>query len=58
MCDQPVQFSNESDAMFSLIWLLDYSDLKAAATWEVDRAGSVTGVPLSMYLLSGTFFLA
>lgn len=27
-------------------------DLKAAATWEVDRAGSVTGVPLSMYLLS------
>ncbi|GMH21694.1 hypothetical protein Nepgr_023536 [Nepenthes gracilis] len=27
-------------------------DLKAAATWEVDGTGSVTGVPLSMYLLS------
>ncbi|GAV89869.1 hypothetical protein CFOL_v3_33281 [Cephalotus follicularis] len=27
-------------------------DLKAAATWEVDGAGSVTGVPSSMYLLS------
>ncbi|KAJ8450173.1 hypothetical protein Cgig2_033367 [Carnegiea gigantea] len=27
-------------------------DLKAAATWEVDRAGSVTGVPLSIYLIS------
>lgn len=27
-------------------------DLKAAATWEVDRSGSVTGLPLSMYLLS------
>ncbi|KAK2650443.1 hypothetical protein Ddye_017932 [Dipteronia dyeriana] len=27
-------------------------DLKAAATWEVDGTGSVTGVPYSMYLLS------
>ncbi|KAK9758005.1 hypothetical protein RND81_01G200200 [Saponaria officinalis] len=27
-------------------------DLKAAATWEVDGTGSVTGVPNSMYLLS------
>nr|AKM76806.1 SET domain-containing protein [Erodium trifolium] len=27
-------------------------DLKAAATWEVDATGSVTGVPVSMYLLS------
>lgn len=27
-------------------------DLKATATWEVDRTGSATGVPLSMYLLS------
>ncbi|XP_023908960.2 fructose-bisphosphate aldolase-lysine N-methyltransferase, chloroplastic [Quercus suber] len=27
-------------------------DLKAAATWEVDRTGSITGVPFSMYLLS------
>ncbi|KAL4562250.1 hypothetical protein LXL04_034448 [Taraxacum kok-saghyz] len=27
-------------------------DLKAAATWEVDETGSVTGVPLSMYNLS------
>ncbi|KAI9181828.1 hypothetical protein LWI28_019047 [Acer negundo] len=27
-------------------------DLKAAATWEVDATGSVTGVPYSMYLLS------
>nr|AKM76807.1 SET domain-containing protein [Francoa sonchifolia] len=27
-------------------------DLKAAATWEVDGTGSVTGVPFSMYLLS------
>ncbi|KAL5796285.1 hypothetical protein ACOSQ2_001105 [Xanthoceras sorbifolium] len=27
-------------------------DLKAAATWEVDGTGLVTGVPFSMYLLS------
>lgn len=27
-------------------------DLKAAATWEVDGAGSITGIPNSMYLLS------
>ncbi|XP_065854199.1 uncharacterized protein [Euphorbia lathyris] len=27
-------------------------DLKAAATWEVDGTGSVTGVPVSMFLLS------
>nr|AKM76811.1 SET domain-containing protein [Hypseocharis bilobata] len=27
-------------------------DLKAAATWEVDGTGSITGVPFSMYLLS------
>uniref|UniRef100_A0A2N9JB94 Uncharacterized protein n=1 Tax=Fagus sylvatica TaxID=28930 RepID=A0A2N9JB94_FAGSY len=27
-------------------------DLKAAATWEVDRTGSITGVPFSMYLLA------
>ncbi|KAM7260984.1 hypothetical protein ACFE04_026459 [Oxalis oulophora] len=33
-------------------------DLKAAATWEVDGTGSVTGVPSSMYLLSvGPSFL-
>ncbi|KAI3754622.1 hypothetical protein L1987_54409 [Smallanthus sonchifolius] len=30
-------------------------DLKAAATWEVDGTGSATGVPLSMYLLSGNY---
>ncbi|KAL0397834.1 UNVERIFIED_CONTAM: hypothetical protein Scaly_0231800 [Sesamum calycinum] len=29
-------------------------DLKAAATWEVDGTGSTTGIPFSMYLLSGT----
>ncbi|KAL9435020.1 hypothetical protein AB3S75_021310 [Citrus x aurantiifolia] len=27
-------------------------DLKAAATWEVDGTGLITGVPFSMYLLS------
>ncbi|KAL6494046.1 hypothetical protein OROGR_031955 [Orobanche gracilis] len=27
-------------------------DLKAAATWEVDGAGSTTAIPFSMYLLS------
>ncbi|XP_059456811.1 uncharacterized protein LOC132186772 isoform X2 [Corylus avellana] len=27
-------------------------NLKAAATWEVDGTGSITGVPCSMYLLS------
>ncbi|KAB1214460.1 Ribulose-1,5 bisphosphate carboxylase/oxygenase large subunit N-methyltransferase, chloroplastic [Morella rubra] len=27
-------------------------DLKAAAVWEVDGMGSITGVPFSMYLLS------
>ncbi|XP_068330512.1 ribosomal lysine N-methyltransferase set10 [Pyrus communis] len=27
-------------------------DIKAAATWEVDETGSITGVPNSMYLLS------
>ena len=36
-----------------------FSDLKADATWEVDGTGSPTGVPFSMYLLSGlsSFFL-
>uniref|UniRef100_A0A2P2KFI3 Uncharacterized protein n=1 Tax=Rhizophora mucronata TaxID=61149 RepID=A0A2P2KFI3_RHIMU len=29
-------------------------DLKPVATWEVDGAGLVTGVPCSMYLLSGS----
>ncbi|KAK2974763.1 hypothetical protein RJ640_027124 [Escallonia rubra] len=29
-------------------------DLKAAATWEVDGTGSTTGLPFSMYLLSGS----
>jgi len=29
------------------------SDIKAAATWEVDGTGATTGVPFSMYLLSG-----
>ncbi|KAG7034462.1 Ribulose-1,5 bisphosphate carboxylase/oxygenase large subunit N-methyltransferase, chloroplastic [Cucurbita argyrosperma subsp. argyrosperma] len=32
-------------------------DLKATATWEVDGPGSITGVPFSMYLLSGIFFI-
>lgn len=32
------------------------SDLKAAATWEVDGTGSITGLPFSMYLLSGIVF--
>lgn len=32
-------------------------DLRAAATWEVDGTGLTTGVPCSMYLLSGTVIL-
>jgi hypothetical protein len=32
----------------------DCLDLKAVATWEVDGTGMTTGVPHSMYLLSGS----
>lgn len=33
-----------------------WSDIKAVATWEVDGTGSITGLPFSMYLLSGIVF--
>jgi len=36
-----------------LPWLHGQSDLKPIATWEVDGTGLTTGVPVSMYLLSG-----
>ncbi|PPD73664.1 hypothetical protein GOBAR_DD29404 [Gossypium barbadense] len=32
-------------------------DLKAVATWEVDGTGSITQIPLSMYLISGSLLL-
>ncbi|KAK8501423.1 hypothetical protein V6N12_041755 [Hibiscus sabdariffa] len=32
-------------------------NLKAVATWEVDGTGSITEVPLSMYLISGSLLL-
>ncbi|KAF7154100.1 hypothetical protein RHSIM_Rhsim01G0154800 [Rhododendron simsii] len=32
----------------------DHEDLKPAANWEVDGTGSTTGVPFSVYLLSGS----
>lgn len=31
--------------------------LMPGATWEVDRKGLVTGIPVAMYLLSGKYFL-
>lgn len=37
-------------------WIPCCSDLKATATWEVDGTGSITKLPSSMYLLSGTLF--
>ncbi|PPS00660.1 hypothetical protein GOBAR_AA20000 [Gossypium barbadense] len=32
-------------------------DLKAVATWEVDGTGSITQIPLSMFLISGSLLL-
>ncbi|KAH6830796.1 SET domain-containing protein [Perilla frutescens var. hirtella] len=51
---------SESTSQGETIWVeglvpgIDFCnhDLKAAATWEVDGSGSLTGIPFSMYLLS------
>lgn len=51
---------SESTSQGETIWVeglvpgIDFCnhDLRAAATWEVDGSGSLTGIPFSMYLLS------
>ncbi|XP_057780690.1 uncharacterized protein LOC130999206 isoform X2 [Salvia miltiorrhiza] len=51
---------SESTSRGDTIWVeglvpgIDFCnhDLKAAATWEIDGSGSLTGTPFSMYLLS------
>ncbi|KAL1548716.1 hypothetical protein AAHA92_16914 [Salvia divinorum] len=48
--------TSQADAIFveGLVPGIDFCnhDIKAAATWEVDGSGSLTGTPFSMYLLS------
>ncbi|XP_047947699.1 uncharacterized protein LOC125193832 isoform X3 [Salvia hispanica] len=48
--------ASQADSIFveGLVPGIDFCnhDIKAAATWEVDGSGSLTGTPFSMYLLS------
>ncbi|ESR58415.1 hypothetical protein CICLE_v10019481mg [Citrus x clementina] len=46
------ELSNDHNSRGELINGLNDINLKAAATWEVDGTGLITGVPFSMYLLS------
>ncbi|KAL5565492.1 hypothetical protein UlMin_028656 [Ulmus minor] len=56
----PVSGVTSTSAQGETIWVeglvpgIDFCnhDFKAAATWEVDGTGSITGIPFSMYLLS------
>ena len=41
-------------ARIPFYWYSCCLDLKALATWEVDVTGLETGIPFSMYLLSGS----
>ncbi|KAF3442245.1 hypothetical protein FNV43_RR16161 [Rhamnella rubrinervis] len=50
----PTSIQKETVWVEGLVPGIDFCnhDLKAAATWEVDGTGSITGLPFSMYLLS------
>ncbi|KAG5565595.1 hypothetical protein RHGRI_001493 [Rhododendron griersonianum] len=52
----PASVQGETVWVEGLIPGIDFCnhDLKPAANWEVDGTGSTTGVPFSMYLLSGS----
>ncbi|RXH93568.1 hypothetical protein DVH24_014144 [Malus domestica] len=58
--DIPVSKATSTPKQKETVWVeglvpgIDFCnhDIKAAATWEVDETGSITGVPNSMYLLS------